>query len=178
MPHMQDDFPLLMSTLYDHAVWIHPDQEIVSVESDRSVRRTSYAETDVRVRKLATALDRLGLEIGDAVGDLRLEQPASPRALLGDSQHRTRLSHHQSAAVRRPDRLHRQSRRRQGDIRRSRPRSSDCTTRRQVRVRGAFRRHGELRHRTIFPGSVAYEDLIADPDPSMAPGLSLTSDLQ
>ena len=32
MPHMQDDFPLLLSSLYDHAVWIHPDQEIVSVE--------------------------------------------------------------------------------------------------------------------------------------------------
>ncbi|MFV1961270.1 MAG: long-chain fatty acid--CoA ligase [Acidimicrobiia bacterium] len=68
MPHMQDDFPLLMSTLYDHAVWIHPDQEIVSVESDRSISRSSYGSTDVRVRKLASAMDSLGLEVGDAVG--------------------------------------------------------------------------------------------------------------
>ena len=68
MPHMQDDFPLLMSTLYDHAVWIHPDQEVVSVESDRSIIRTSYGETDVRVRKLASVFDRLGLDRGDAVG--------------------------------------------------------------------------------------------------------------
>jgi acyl-CoA synthetase (AMP-forming)/AMP-acid ligase II len=68
MPHMQDDFPLLMSTLYDHAVWIHPDQEIVSVESDRSIWRNSYGETDARVRRLATALDSLGLGVGDAVG--------------------------------------------------------------------------------------------------------------
>ena len=30
--HMQDDFPLLLSTLYDHAVWQYGPQEIVSVE--------------------------------------------------------------------------------------------------------------------------------------------------
>ena len=66
--HMQDDFPLLLSTLYDHAVWMHPDQEIVSVEADLSVARHTYAETDVRVRKLASAFDTLGLEVGDAVG--------------------------------------------------------------------------------------------------------------
>ena len=67
MAHMQD-FPLLLSTLYDHAVWIHPDQEIVSVESDRSLTRTTYAETDARVRKLASAFDALGIEPGGAVG--------------------------------------------------------------------------------------------------------------
>ncbi len=61
------DFPLLLSTLYDHAVWIHPDQEIVSVEADRSVVRHTYAETDARVRKLATALGQLGIDAGDAV---------------------------------------------------------------------------------------------------------------
>ncbi len=67
MAHMQD-FPLLLSTLYDHAVWVHPYQEIVSVESDRTVVRTSYGETDSRVRRLASAFDALGLERGDAVG--------------------------------------------------------------------------------------------------------------
>ena len=34
MPHMQD-FPLNLSTLYERAVWLYPDQEIVSVEADR-----------------------------------------------------------------------------------------------------------------------------------------------
>ncbi len=67
--HMQDDFPLLMSTLYDNAVWQYPNQEIVSVEADRSIHRTTYAETDVRVRKLATALgEKLGTDVGDAIG--------------------------------------------------------------------------------------------------------------
>lgn len=68
MSHMQDDFPLLLSTLYDHAVWQHPEQEIVSVESDKSVARSTYASTDVRVRQLASAFDTLGLDVGSAVG--------------------------------------------------------------------------------------------------------------
>lgn len=65
---MQDDFPLLLSTLYQNAVWQHPDQEIVSVEHDKSISRMTYVETDARVRKLASALDSWGLEAGDAVG--------------------------------------------------------------------------------------------------------------
>ena len=68
MPHMQDDFPLLLSTLYDHAVWQFPDQEIVSVEADRSVRRSTYGSTDSRVRQLAAALGSLGIQRGEAVG--------------------------------------------------------------------------------------------------------------
>ncbi len=67
--HMQDDFPLLLSTLYDNAVWQFPQQEIVSVESDRSIHRSTYGEADVRIRKLATALaDKLGTVAGDAIG--------------------------------------------------------------------------------------------------------------
>jgi acyl-CoA synthetase (AMP-forming)/AMP-acid ligase II len=68
VPHMMDDFPLLLSTLYDHAVRIHPGREIVSVESDLSVARTTYAETDDRVRRLATALAGLGVGEGEAIG--------------------------------------------------------------------------------------------------------------
>ena len=68
-PHMLD-YPLLLSTLYEWAVRIHPDREIVSVRPDGSTHRTTYAETDVRVRKLSAALDALGLEPGDPVGTL------------------------------------------------------------------------------------------------------------
>jgi len=67
VPHMMD-FPLLMSTLYDRAVFLSPDREIVSLEHDRSLVRTDYAATDVRVRRLASALRKLGLEQGDAIG--------------------------------------------------------------------------------------------------------------
>ena len=69
MPHMMDDFPLLMSTLYDHAVRQFPDQEIVSVESDRSRVRATYGETDGRVRRLASAFKQtLGVDQGDTIG--------------------------------------------------------------------------------------------------------------
>ena len=69
MPHMQDDFPLLMSTLYDHGVRHYAQQEIVSVDPDLSITRTTYGETDGRIRRLATAFtDRLGLAAGDAIG--------------------------------------------------------------------------------------------------------------
>ena len=68
MPHMQDDFQLNLSTLYDRAVWLYPDQEIVSVEPDRSIVRTTYGETDTRVRRLASAMKTLGLGKGDVLG--------------------------------------------------------------------------------------------------------------
>ncbi len=69
MPHMMDDFPLLMSTLYDRAVRLYADREIVSVESDLSERRQTYGATDDRIRRLATALtSKLGLKLGDPVG--------------------------------------------------------------------------------------------------------------
>lgn len=67
MSHMMD-FPLLLSTLYDRTVRLFPDQEIVSVESDRSLVRTNYGEIDRRVRRLGTALaERLEIGQGEAV---------------------------------------------------------------------------------------------------------------
>ncbi len=66
---MSDDFPLLMSTLYDHGVRHHPHREIVSREHDRTTLRTTYGETDVRIRRLATALEtRLGIQRGEPIG--------------------------------------------------------------------------------------------------------------
>ena len=66
---MMDDFPLLLSTVYDRAVRLYPHQEIVSVESDLSLLRQTYAQTDDRIRRLATAFTtKLGLEEGDVVG--------------------------------------------------------------------------------------------------------------
>ena len=68
-PHMLD-YPLLLSTLYERAVRIYSHREIVSLNPDGSLHRTTYGETDIRVRKLATALGRLGIEPGDPVATL------------------------------------------------------------------------------------------------------------
>ena len=46
MPHMQDDFPLLLSTLYDQAVRLYPDQEIVSVDAMPHLSRSSGTSSD------------------------------------------------------------------------------------------------------------------------------------
>ena len=63
------DFPLLLSTLYERTVRLFPDQEVVSVEADRSITRTTYGVIDARVGRLARALERkLGIEDGDVVG--------------------------------------------------------------------------------------------------------------
>ena len=68
---MSDDFPLLMSTLYQHGVRHYPDREIVSKEHDHTIVRTTYAKTDDRIRRLATALEtRLGVGRGEPVGTL------------------------------------------------------------------------------------------------------------
>jgi fatty-acyl-CoA synthase len=64
---MQDDFQLNLSTLYDRSVRLYPDQEILSVEADRTLTRTNYGEVDARVRRLASALGGLGVAMGDAV---------------------------------------------------------------------------------------------------------------
>ena len=68
-PHMQD-YPLLLSTLYERAVRIYPHREIVSATPDGSLHRTTYGQTDLRVRKLVTSLERLGIEAGEPVGTL------------------------------------------------------------------------------------------------------------
>ena len=68
-PHMMD-YPLLLSTLYERAVRIYPDREIVSADGGGPLHRTTYGETDERVRRLAGAFERLGVEPGGAVGTL------------------------------------------------------------------------------------------------------------
>jgi fatty-acyl-CoA synthase len=66
---MMDDFPLMVSTLYQRAVDTYPNQEIVSVESDLSVKRATYGQTDARIRLLAGALaGELGIGVGEPVG--------------------------------------------------------------------------------------------------------------
>ncbi|MCY0870311.1 MAG: AMP-binding protein, partial [Firmicutes bacterium] len=60
------DFPLLLRTILYRAALVYPDQEVVSREGTGVVRET-YRELDNRCRKLARALDGLGLAAGDHV---------------------------------------------------------------------------------------------------------------
>src|SRR3990167_1776489 len=66
MMHM----PLMISSLLTHAARHNGDIEIVSRRVECDTHRTTWAEVELRSRKLAQALDRLGLQPGDRVGTL------------------------------------------------------------------------------------------------------------
>ena len=62
--------PLLISHLITHAARHSGDTEIVSKRVEGDVHRTTWAEAELRSRKLAQALARLGCQPGDRVGTL------------------------------------------------------------------------------------------------------------
>ncbi len=64
------DRPLLISSIARHAELQHPRREIVSIVLDNPRHRYTYRDAFARVRKLANALKRLGLQQGDRVATL------------------------------------------------------------------------------------------------------------
>ena len=66
------DFELRVSTLLDHAAREHPGREIVSRWADGSETRTNWGEVARDARRLAQALERLGIRKGDRVATLAM----------------------------------------------------------------------------------------------------------
>ena len=64
------DMPLLISGLIAHADRHHGDMEIVSKTVDGSVHRYTYRDAHARARKLANALQRLGVQPGERIATL------------------------------------------------------------------------------------------------------------
>ncbi|MEY3474704.1 MAG: hypothetical protein RL087_1162, partial [Pseudomonadota bacterium] len=64
------DQPLLISSLIEFAARHHPRAEIVSRRVEGDLHRTTYAEAAGRARRVARALDRLGLGFSDRVATL------------------------------------------------------------------------------------------------------------
>jgi acyl-CoA synthetase (AMP-forming)/AMP-acid ligase II len=62
--------PLMISSLLVHAARHAADTEIVSKRVEGDLHRTNYREAELRSRKLAQAMARLGCAIGDRVGTL------------------------------------------------------------------------------------------------------------
>ena len=56
---------LNISGLIDHAARYHGGTEIVAVETDGSIARSNWAKTELRARKLASALGKMGIKQGD-----------------------------------------------------------------------------------------------------------------
>jgi fatty-acyl-CoA synthase len=62
--------PLLISSLLTHAARHNGDVEVVSKRVEGDMHRTHWAGVELRSRKLAQALGRLGCEPGDRIGTL------------------------------------------------------------------------------------------------------------
>ncbi|MBD0275193.1 MAG: AMP-binding protein, partial [Acetobacteraceae bacterium] len=62
--------PLLLSSIIVHAARHHAEAEVVSKLPDGSLHRTGYAAVERRSRRLARALQRLGVRTGDRVATL------------------------------------------------------------------------------------------------------------
>ncbi len=64
------DQPLLISMIMKYAEQAFPESEVVSVTHDHPEHRYTYHDAFCRARKLANALDRLGMRQGDRVATL------------------------------------------------------------------------------------------------------------
>lgn len=64
------DEPLLLTSLMEYADTIYPDVEVISVTADAPRHRTTYGQCFARGRRLANALTRLGVSMGDRVATM------------------------------------------------------------------------------------------------------------
>jgi 3-(methylthio)propionyl---CoA ligase len=64
------DRPLLISGILRHAESQHPRREIVSITADQPRHRYTFVDAFARARRLANALQRLGLKHGERVATL------------------------------------------------------------------------------------------------------------
>ncbi len=70
MRGLMQDQPLLISKLIEYADIYHGDTEIVSQTVEGDIHRYSYRECHRRSKKLANALTRLGVGLGDRIATL------------------------------------------------------------------------------------------------------------
>jgi fatty-acyl-CoA synthase len=70
MQGLMMDMPLLVSSILQHAARHHGDTEIVSRRVEGDIHRYTYADCEHRARRLADALTRTGVGIGDRVATL------------------------------------------------------------------------------------------------------------
>jgi len=67
---LMQDWPLLCHTLLDHGAQNHGEREIVTRMVEGPIHRETIAEAHVRARKVAQALARRGVKLGDRIGTL------------------------------------------------------------------------------------------------------------
>jgi len=70
MQGLMMDLPLLLSGLIQYAADYHGEAEIVAREVEGDIHRYTYAQAHPRIKRMALALKRLGMQPGDRVGTL------------------------------------------------------------------------------------------------------------
>ncbi|MFO1186237.1 MAG: long-chain-fatty-acid--CoA ligase [Alphaproteobacteria bacterium] len=68
MQGLMQDWPLLCHTMIDHAAEHHGTTEIVTRTVEGPIHRETYADAHARARKLAQALEKRGVKLGDRIG--------------------------------------------------------------------------------------------------------------
>ena len=76
-------FPLTLPTMLERAGKLYPRVEIVSRKPDRSVTRCNYGQMYKRARRLAAALQGLGLRAGERVATLMWNHSGHMEAFWG-----------------------------------------------------------------------------------------------
>jgi acyl-CoA synthetase (AMP-forming)/AMP-acid ligase II len=77
------DFPLRIMRLMDHAEREHGTREIVAARADGTTIRTNWKEVAEKSRRLAQALQRLGVEPGERVATLAMNHDRHLAAWFG-----------------------------------------------------------------------------------------------
>src|SRR5271165_3969580 len=77
------DYPLTLTALLERAAKQFAKVEIVSRRPDRSVVRTNFRAFTSRARRLASALNKLGLQRGDRVASMMWNHSGHLEAFLG-----------------------------------------------------------------------------------------------
>lgn len=70
MEGLMQDWPLRVTTIIDHAVRAHPEQEIVTRTVEGPIHRYTYKDLHSRSKKAAKALLALGVKKGDRIATL------------------------------------------------------------------------------------------------------------
>ena len=70
MKGLMQDWPLLVPKIIDHSAQYYGDREVVTRSIEGPIHRTNYAQIHSRARKVAKALTKHGIRLGDRVGTL------------------------------------------------------------------------------------------------------------
>jgi fatty-acyl-CoA synthase len=67
---LMQDWPLLVHKIIDHAATYHAEREVVTRTVEGPIHRTNYGNIAHRARRVASALDRRGIKLGDRVATM------------------------------------------------------------------------------------------------------------